>query len=172
MPLRRQLVTVILLVFLAARAAFAQEAPLKDHDYVAICGASITEQKMYWVFIEDYLLMCKPKAGLHAAHFGWSGETAHGFLGRMSNVLRFPATVATTCYGMNDGGYSPMTPEKAKNYRDATNAIVDTFKKSGIHLIVVGSPGVVDTKTFHPNVPGDAAMYNKTLGELRDIAKS
>jgi hypothetical protein len=90
----------------------------------------------------------------------------------MSNELRFPVTVATTCYGMNDGGYAPLTPDKAKAYRDSMNSIVDTFQKSGVHFIVVGSPGAVDSKTFRPTEAGAAAMYNKTLGELREIAKA
>ena len=41
---------------------------------------------------------------------GWSGERAPGFEKRMGNdVLTLGPNVATTCHGMNDGGYSPMT---------------------------------------------------------------
>jgi hypothetical protein len=88
----------------------------------------------------------------------------------MSNVLRFPVTVATTCYGMNDGGYAPLTPDRAQAYRDNTKAIVDLFKKT-VRFIVVGSPGVVDSTTFRPADAESDKMYNKTLAELRDIAK-
>src|SRR4051812_39360045 len=145
---------------------------LKDSDFLAICGDSITEQKLYSVYMQDYLLMCRPKPNLHAMQFGWGGETVGGFLGRMSNVLRFPVTAATTSYGMNDGGYGPLTPDRAKQYRDGTKSIVDTFKKSGVRFIVVGSPGAVDTATYRPTPNADEdKVYNKTLGELRDIAK-
>jgi lysophospholipase L1-like esterase len=114
--------------------------------------------------------MCKPKQNLQTMQFGWGGETAGGFLGRMSNVLRFPVTAATTLYGMNDGGYAPLTPERANEYRAKMTANVDTFKKSGVRLIVVGSPGAVDTKYF--GVFGTKPdVYNKTLADLRDIAK-
>jgi hypothetical protein len=73
-----------------------------------------------------------------------------------------------------------MTPEKAKRYRDAMQGIVDAFKKKGVRFIVVGSPGCVDTDTFLRPDPTDpekkrkvnqSEMYNKTLAELRDIAK-
>jgi hypothetical protein len=48
--------------------------------------------------------------------------------------------------------------------------IVDTFKKSGVRLIVVGSPGAVDSKFFKfGNTTPE--VYNTTLAELRDIAK-
>ena len=46
-------------------------------------GDSITEQKQYSVFIENYLLMCRPAADLRATQFGWGGETSWGFLARM-----------------------------------------------------------------------------------------
>jgi lysophospholipase L1-like esterase len=152
--------------------ATAATATLKENDFLAICGDSITEQKLYSVYLENYLLMCRPVNNLRAMQFGWGGEVAPGFLGRMSNVLRFPVTAATTCYGMNDGGYAPLTPERATAYRDGLTAIVDTFKKSGVRLIVVGSPGVVDSKFYRsqPNADEDK-VYNKTLAELREIAK-
>ena len=155
---------------LLAGLAWAEPA-LQNGDLVAICGDSITEQKQYSVFIEDYLLMCQPAAGLRANQFGWSGETSWGFKGRMANdVLPFKPNVATTCYGMNDGGYSPMTDDKAKRYRDYQAQIVQDFKAGGVRTIVVGSPGAVDTDTFRGN-PELAVMYNQTLAAERDIAK-
>ena len=39
----------------------------------------------------------------------------------------FHPTVATTCYGMNDGGYSPQTPDKSTEPWDYYN-IAETFK--------------------------------------------
>ena len=123
---------------------------LKAGDNVAIIGDSITEQKLYSVYMEDYLLMCKPAADLKTCQFGWSGETSWGFLARMNNDMGwFHPTVATSCYGMNDGGYSPQTPDKAKHYRDSQKAIVQQMKKMGVRFIVVGSPGCVDADTFH-----------------------
>src|SRR5882757_10822659 len=95
----------LLIALLCSRA----QAQLQKGDFVAIAGDSITEQKQYSVFIEDYLLMCKPQPDLRVMQFGWGGETSWGFLGKMpTQALRFDMTVATTCYGMNDGGYSPM----------------------------------------------------------------
>lgn len=160
-----------LLALIVAVICGRAQAQLQKGDFVAIAGDSITEQKQYSVFMEDYLIMCKPQADLRAMQFGWGGETSWGFLGKMPNeALKFDMTVATTCYGMNDGAYSPMKPEKAKHYRDSMQAIVDAFKKHGVRFIVVGSPGCVDADTFHKS-PEAAVMYNKTLSELRDIAK-
>jgi lysophospholipase L1-like esterase len=144
---------------------------LKPGDHLAVVGDSITEQRLYSVFMEDYLLMCQPQLKLRITQFGWGGETAPGFAGRMDNdMLRFQPTAATTCFGMNDGGYSPMTADKAQRYREGQTTIVRRAKRAGVRLIVVGSPGCVDADTFR-NDPAQAAMYNKTLLAERDIAQ-
>src|SRR5688572_18968618 len=73
---------------------------LKKGDKLAICGDSITEQKMYARIMETYLTVCTPELEISTRQFGWSGEKADGFLARMTNdVLRFDPTVATLCYG-------------------------------------------------------------------------
>ena len=150
----------------------AEPSLIKDNDLIAIVGDSITEQKDYSVVMESYFLMCKPSADLRAMQWGWSGESAPGFRGRIGDLLRFNPTVVTTCYGMNDGGYSPMNPEKASRYRDAQTAIVRRLKEAGVRSIVVGSPGCVDTYTFDINKgKGQAEMYNPVLADLRDIAR-
>lgn len=152
--------------------AFADDkARLQDGDTVAVIGDSITEQKIYSVDIEDYLLMCKPAAVGRVTQFGWSGETAEGFKNRMANdCFRYKPTVATTCYGMNDGKYKAQTPENAKWYEANQRAIVQAMKKAGVRFIVVGSPGCVDVQTFH-FFGQTAAVYNPTLADERDIAK-
>ena len=110
---------LVLLTLVLTLSTSAQNK-LQPNDFVAIAGDSITEQKLYSVFIQDYLLMCKPQPDLRAMQFGWGGETSWGFLSKMPNeALKFDMTVATTCYGMNDGGYSPMNPQKAQKYREA-----------------------------------------------------
>src|SRR3954452_3222296 len=105
--MKRFLAATILTLFLVCAAHVSAEPVVKDGDLVAIVGDSITEQKLYSVFIEDYLLMCAPGGqGVRTMQFGWGGETSWGFDARMENdCLRFKSTVMTTCYGMNDGGY-------------------------------------------------------------------
>jgi lysophospholipase L1-like esterase len=161
---------VAAVTFIGCPAAGAELA-LQKGDFVAVVGDSITEQKQYSVFIEDYLLMARPADSLRAAQFGWGGETAHGFAGRMENdMLRFHPTVVTTCFGMNDGGYSRMTPEKADRYRAKQTEIVRKCKAAGVRVIVVGSPGCVDADKYH-NDSNAASMYNQVLAAERDIAR-
>ncbi len=160
---------LLLSAVLSFSAGLAHADGLQPNDTVAICGDSITEQKLYSVFMEDYLLMCQPVPKLQTVQFGWSGETAAGFLARLKNdVLLFKPTVATTCYGMNDGGYAALTPERADLYKTSLEGIVKTFKDNGVRFLVVGGPGAVDTDSFKRISPD---IYNKTLSDLTAIAK-
>jgi lysophospholipase L1-like esterase len=165
--------TIRLLVLsfaLTCQAAAVAKELVEPGDMIAVIGDSITEQKQYSVFIEDYLLMCQPAEKLQVAQFGWGGETATGFEKRMKNdMLRFKPMLITTCFGMNDGGYGPLTKERADLYRTSTQQIIDKAKKARVRTIVIGSPGCVDTDKFRG--PKVSAVYNKTLGELRDIAR-
>src|SRR6266404_4827025 len=116
---------------------------LKKGDRLAICGDSITEQKMYSRIMEDYLTMCVPELQNEVRQYGWSGERAPGFLARMTNdCLRFKPTVATTCYGMNDHEYRPYEEKIGQVYRENSAAIVEAFEANGVRVIQ-GSPGCV-----------------------------
>src|SRR5262245_19427579 len=75
---------------LACQAVATAKELVEPGDMIAIIGDSITEQRQYSVFIEDYLLMCQSVDKLQIAQFGWGGETAFGFQKRMKNdMLRF-----------------------------------------------------------------------------------
>ena len=47
---------------------------LKEGDRLAICGDSITEQKMYSRIMETYLTVCAPELNVSVRQYGWSGE--------------------------------------------------------------------------------------------------
>ena len=152
-------------------APVATAPVLRSGDLVAVCGDSITEQKLYSLYIQQYLMLCQPAENLISMQFGWSGERAPGFVGRLDNdVLTFKPTVATTCYGMNDGGYTAVTPAIVDTYRKAMIEAVRKLKVGGVRSIIVGSPGVVDPKGFK-RPSADAATYNANLAALRDAAR-
>jgi hypothetical protein len=123
---------------------------LKKGDRVAICGDSITEQKMYSRVMETYLTVCVPELAVTVRQYGWGGETASGFLARMTNdCLRFQPTIATTCYGMNDHGYRAYEESIGARYRQKQTAIVQAFKAHDARVIL-GSPGCVGVKGPDP----------------------
>jgi lysophospholipase L1-like esterase len=165
MKLRHLLASLVL-----ALPAFA-DTQLPPNARVAIIGDSITEQKLYSRFIETYLLGCTGRKDIKVFQFGWSGETAQGFSGRLENDLSvFKPTVATTCYGMNDGRYVPYDPSIGANYEKWMRLVLEGLKKVGVTNIVAGSPGAVDTRWF-VKTSATADQYNDSLAHLRDIDK-
>ncbi len=143
---------------------------LKPGQRVAIAGDSITEQKLYSRYIEDYLLMCLADMDLACMQFGWSGERAPGFQARLVNDLGpFRPDVVTTCYGMNDGSYRRYEPGIGNAYGQSMREIVRGCLGMGA-TVVVGSPGAVDLFAFkRGDLPAPA--YNDNLAHLRDIAR-
>lgn len=140
---------------------------LQPGDRLAICGDSITEQKMYSRLIETYLTACVPESRVTVRQYGWGGETAPGFLARMTNdCLRFAPTLAITCYGMNDHGYRAYEPGIGERYREASRAIIRAFLAAGAR-VVQGSPGCVGPQIAGRN--GSADDLNRSLCELRNI---
>ncbi len=140
---------------------------LKPGDRLAICGDSITEQKMYSRILETYLTVALPEFQISTRQYGWGGERAPGFLARMTNdVLRFQPTIATTCYGMNDHEYRSYEPKIGNVYLNNTMAIVDAFKAHGTR-VVLGSPGCVGPKV--PWAKTNSQELNLNLSQLRNI---
>jgi lysophospholipase L1-like esterase len=143
---------------------------LKPGDRLAICGDSITQQKMYSRIMETYLTVCAPDLGVTVRQYGWSGEKAGGFLARMQNdCLRFSPTIATTCYGMNDCEYKPFEDRIGNTYREKTTAMVEAFEHAGAR-VVVGSPGIVGKMpSWVKTAKGTAQDLNENLCTLRNI---
>lgn len=174
--MRTRLVLPLLVATLFAAPALFGASQLPPNARVAIIGDSITEQKLYSKYMEAYLLACTGRKDIHVMQFGWSGETASGFAARCLNDLAaFAPNVATTCYGMNDGGYQPWKDSIGQGYEANMRRVIQQLTAAGVKHIVVGSPGAVDSKFFGKRpVFGDkdsAAGYNDTLAHLRDIAQ-
>ena len=160
--------------------AFAADQLLQPGDYVGVVGDSITERMGYTVFIEDYLLMCKPVPNVQLSQFGWGGVQGRP-QGIQNDLLRFGPNVVTICLGMNEGGYGPMTDEKGQRFLDELRVTVKTLKAGKVRLVVLGTPGCVDSDTFRNNnifkvnpLKGSveaSVVYNDTLRQLGVIAK-
>lgn len=143
---------------------------LKQGDRLAICGDSITEQKMYSRIMETYLTVCVPELKITVRQYSWGGEVAPFFHYRMeSDVLRFNPTIATTCYGMNDHHCQPYKADYGRTYRESSQAIIRLFKKHGVR-VSQGSPGAMGRIPPWLNQPmGTVNALNLSLLELRNI---
>lgn len=157
---------------LCAYASAAEEAPLVTAETrLAITGDSITEQKLYSKFMELYLAVCAPQRPAAVMQFGWGGDRAPGFAGRMQHdcLDLFRPTLLTTVYGMNDGGYRAYGDGIGKAYRDGMERLIQQAVASGAKVLV-GGPGAVDSTTFRKDAK-QAATYNESLGRLSGLAR-
>lgn len=162
------LLCAVFLGSLAAREPAASQLP--SNARVAIIGDSITEQKLYSKFIETYLLACTGRKDIKCFQFGWGGETASAFKFREENDLgAFHPTVATFCYGMNDGRYVPYADAIGRNYENNMRAVIIKARAFGVKNIVAGSPGAVDTRYFMRPGGTTPDQYNDSLARLGDI---
>lgn len=163
------LASLLALMGPAISRAEVKTSQLPPNARVAIIGDSITEQKLYSKFIETYLLACTGRTDIKCFQFGWGGETALGFSNRLENDLSaFKPTVATTCYGMNDGRYVPYADAIGADYEKWMRVVLTKLKQAGVTHVVTGSPGVVDTKYF-VKLGATPDQYNDSLAHLRDI---
>ncbi len=153
-------------------AAFGESKPaalLPANSRLAIIGDSITEQKLYSKFIETYVLACAGRTDVKCFQFGWSGERADGFAARAENDLSiFMPTVATTCYGMNDGSYVPYNDGIGSTYEKNMRNAVAKMQAVGVKQMVLGAPGGVDTK-YYVKATSTPDQYNDNLAHLRDL---
>jgi lysophospholipase L1-like esterase len=144
------------------------ELQLKEGDVVALCGDSITSSGQYPAFMELYQLLCGPKMKVSFVNCGRWGETAGVFPKSWDkDFLPAKPTVVTICYGMNTGrGGRPIDENTVAGEAKALKVIIEKFREIGGRVVILGSPGCVDSEGH--NAP---AVANANLGKLRDGAR-
>ena len=143
---------------------------LQKDDRLAICGDSITEQKMYSRIMEAYITAARSDLHLTVRQHGWSGEQAGGFLKRMDNdVLRFKPTIATSCHGMNDFRYVPKDDTIAATFRANQTAVVRKFKEAGARVVLGSSGTIHSVPSWVKSAKGTWETLNLALLNFRNI---
>jgi lysophospholipase L1-like esterase len=170
-------ISIAILAATAALSLSAQQLALKDGDRVVFYGDSITAQRYYPRFVEDFLLTRYPN--MHVAFFnaGIPGDNVNGgYTGDAQLRLKrdlFPhqPTVVTIMLGMNDGFYSPFEPNYLDIYSTGYHKLLDSIqsKLPGVRITVI-SPTPYDETTHGTEFP----HYNETMDRytawVRDLA--
>ncbi|HTP88997.1 MAG TPA: SGNH/GDSL hydrolase family protein [Bryobacteraceae bacterium] len=150
-----------------AGAAGADDFALKNGDRVVFYGDSITDQRLYTVLTETYVVTRYPSLNVSFVHSGWGGDRVAGGGGgpidtRLPrDVFAYKPTVMTIMLGMNDGEYAPESEAVDKKYFDGYRHIVDSVRAAlpGIRITAI-RPSPYDDVTHPPNFPGG---YNETM---------
>ncbi len=168
--------SALLLVAPCASAQQAQAAfALHDGDRVVFYGDSITEQRLYTTFVEEYIVTHFPHLHISFVHSGWGGDTVRGGGGGpidarlQRDVIAYKPTVVTIMLGMNDGGYHAGDQPTFDAYSKGYVHIVDTLRSAlpGVRLTLI-QPSPYDDVT---QTPGFEGGYNGVLVQYGQYVK-
>jgi lysophospholipase L1-like esterase len=177
-----QIVRALFLYILFCAAIFGGSPGfyLHDGDTVVFYGDSITNQRLYTVFTEAYVLTRFPQLHIRFIHSGISGDRVSGGYGGtiderlQRDVVAYHPTVVTIMLGMNDGEYGPYNAEVFNKYASGYRHIIEKLKEEmpGTRITVL-EPSAYDDVTREPQFAGG---YNQVLIQLgqfvREMAKS
>jgi lysophospholipase L1-like esterase len=154
----------------------AQDAASLAGKRVVFLGDSITQAGGYVAFTTYYLEKLHPKKDFDVLGLGLASETLSGLsedghaggkfprpclferLGRLLEKARPEVVVA--CYGMNDGIYLPLSPERFAAFQKGVTRLVEQCKKAGAKHIFLVTPPIYD---FTPRK--DEFNYDAVLTE-------
>lgn len=156
------------------------EFALRDGDTVVFFGDSITNQRLYTVYTEAYVLTRFPRLRVGFVHSGWSGDRVTGGFGgpidvRLDrDVFAYDPTVITIMLGMNDAEYRPYDESIFQIFANGYRHILDRIGTSAPQArVTLLQPSPYDDVTRPPEF---ADGYNSVLlryGEfVRSLAQS
>jgi hypothetical protein len=110
---------------------------LQEGDFVAILGGVATEAKVYSVYLEAYLIACRPAPGLRAMQFGYG--YADGILTARCSPTGphpFKPTVATMFYAKQAGSRDNTGQD---GYGACAKAMIQRCKGAGARFVAVAT---------------------------------
>src|SRR5947209_3258786 len=172
---RLTLLLVLLLTAVGSMARAQSGFALREGDHVVFYGDSITDQRLYTTFVEDYVVTRFPHTNIWFIHSGWGGDRVTGGGGgpidlRLErDVIAYKPTVMTIMLGMNDASYRAYDPSIFDKYAGGYQHIVETVKRAlpGIRLTLI-QPSPFDDVTRAPNFEGG---YNAVLVRYGQFVK-
>jgi lysophospholipase L1-like esterase len=145
---------------------------LKSGDRVVFYGDSITAQRLYTRFIEDFVVSRYPQMHVDFYNAGVSGDTVEGgdagdMQTRVSrDVVPWHPTMITIMLGMNDGRYTTVFPANFAAYKSGYQKLVDDLKTKlpDAHFTLI-QPSPYDEVAHPPAISG----YNDVMVRYGDF---
>jgi lysophospholipase L1-like esterase len=141
---------------------------LGANDLVLFLGDSITEQHLWTQHLENLLLFHRPE--LRFRNRGWAANRA------VDGVERFDRDVAPLhpdwvliAFGMNDGGYRPLSSRLLEQYRGALAELVHRVQAAGAKAILVSPTCVQEDRD--PVLTGYNATLEAFSATCREVAQ-
>lgn len=156
---------------LTAPPAIPTGIDLQDGDTLVFLGDSITHQRLYTQYVEDFFYTRFPHRRIHFHNAGIGGARAWDALQRVSrDVLDYKPRYVTILLGMNDGSYQPFNSGIFQTYHDDMLALVAKLRKGGAIPILM-SPTMFDARAARSRHRWDEAMLSQYNGVLAYYGK-
>ncbi len=166
----------VLCILAAPGAAQQQPFALHDGDTVVFYGDSITAQRLYTRFAEEFVLTRYPQLNIRFVNAGVPGDTVSGgYAGTMTerverDVAPYHPAVITVMLGMNDGGWGYDAEKSEENFRQGYATLVAALRKAAPEAeIVLIRPTPYDEITHGTEFPGYSKTIDKLAGDVSAI---
>jgi len=165
---------VLVLLTISATGSGGQEFALHEGDRVVFYGDSITAQRLYTRFVEDFVLTRYPQMHISFSNAGVPGDTVYGgYTGDVPtrlarDVLPHQPTVVTLMLGMNDGYYMDFNPKYLEVFKDGYRKLLDSLQgETPAPRITLITPTPYDEVTHGT----EFAHYNETVSHYSGAVK-
>jgi lysophospholipase L1-like esterase len=161
-------------LMLLAATLRAQTVDALANRQVVVVGDSITQAGGYVTFLTYYLEKLHPQQQFQIYGLGLSSETLSGLsepghaggafarpclferLGRLFERMK-PAVVIA-CYGMNDGIYQPLDPERFAAFKAGVTRLITDCRTAGVAQVVLVTPPIYDIPLDSPGFNYDTVL--------------
>jgi len=147
---------------------------VKEGDCIVFLGDSITHQRLYTQYVEDFFYTRFPSVRIKFHNAGVGGAKAWDALERFDrDVAAYNPKYVTVLLGMNDGRYQSYNEEIWQTYHDDMTKVVDRIVEIGATPILM-TPTMYDSRSALARKRKPADNYNSVLAYygtwLREVA--
>jgi lysophospholipase L1-like esterase len=169
---------IALVSTISASAAVPQPFALKDGETVVFYGDSITAQRLYTRYVEEFILTRYPTMHIRFVNAGVPGDTASGgYAGTMTervarDVAPYEPGMITVMLGMNDGGWGYGSPQQIDaDFQARYNTLLRALRQAapGADLTLISSTPY-DEITHGTEFPGYSRMIDRLANDVLQVA--
>jgi len=144
---------------------------IKPNDRVVFLGDSITAQKLYTMYIEEYFAGSHPEMNVAFVNAGVGGDRSSAALNRVQNdVIAKNPTVVTICFGMNDAAYRSTVDMKGlETFKDGLTKLISMIRAQTKARVVLLTTTCVD-ETRNKNLKGYNLTLSRFVAETKRVA--
>jgi lysophospholipase L1-like esterase len=167
-------IAVVAMLATSVARIHGQDLVLHENDRVVFYGDSITAQRLYTRFVEDFVLTRYPQLHVTFWNAGVPGDTVYGgYTGDMPTRMKrdvFPhqPTVITIMLGMNDGYYMAFDQKYLDVFNEGYRKLLDSIQNGApAARVTLISPTPYDEVTHGT----EFAQYNDVVGRYSASVK-